>query len=78
MNTFQLSPAVLGFIKAIGVIILVSVLSYLGNAANLTGVINNPVIISVIVALASAWESKLKAQTGNSVALFGTVGVKRV
>ena len=69
-----LSLAQLGFVKGLLVIIAVSVLSYLGNAANLTGVINNPMVISIIVALAASLESHLKEKNGTG--LFGAVNLK--
>lgn len=71
----NLSPSIIGFIKALGVVVIASVASYLADAAHLTGVLN-PVIATVVAALAASFESYLKANSGNTTALFGTVSVK--
>lgn len=76
MNTFALNPAQLGFIKAIGIIIITSVLAYLGDATHLNGILS-PLLASLIAALASSLESHMKANSDNTTALFGSVTIKK-
>lgn len=65
-----MSPAFLGFIRGIGFAVLVAILTFVGNAANLSGVLN-PATASLIAALALAIEHAIQGSTGN--ALFGMV-----
>jgi len=66
----NMSPAVAGFIKGLlGVMVLV-IVSYLADAANLTGLLN-PTIATIVAGAFSALESSLKAQSGGTTALFG-------
>lgn len=69
-----ITPAQLGFVRAIGVAILLFVLSYLGDASHLNGVVSDS-IATVIAALALAIEHNIESNTGK--ALFGRVGVAR-
>lgn len=71
-----MNPTIIGFVKAIGVVALAAVVSYLADSAHLTGVLN-PVIATVVAALAASFESYLKADSGNTTALFGTVNITR-
>ena len=64
----------IGFFKGIGVVLLAALLSYLGDASNLTGIINNPFVITLVVGLASSLESYIKDKKGT--AFFGAVSVK--
>lgn len=66
----NLSPAVLGFMRGLGVAIVVAVLTYLGDAANLNGLVS-PTLAALIAAIALAAEHGIQAKTGN--ALFGAV-----
>lgn len=66
----KLSPAQVSFIKSIGIVLIFSTLTYVGNADNLSGVVSMP-IAALIAALASWLETQLK--TGTSTALFGAV-----
>ncbi len=66
----SISPAVLGFIRAIGVVVLTAILAYLGDASHLTGVFT-PYIAAIISGLALALENSIEAKSGN--ALFGAV-----
>lgn len=70
MNKITLSPAVIGFIRGLGMVALLAVLTYLGNAANLTGIVT-PVLATLIASGALAFENSLTAKTGN--ALLGAV-----
>ncbi|GAO38362.1 hypothetical protein SCH01S_14_00260 [Sphingomonas changbaiensis NBRC 104936] len=67
-----LTPAQNGFVKQLVLLVVLSVGSYLANAANLTPVMSFSVA-SVVSALASSLESYIKAQTGQG--LFGAVQV---
>ena len=73
----KLTPAIIGFIKGLGIVALLAILSFLGDASHFTGVINNPYVISIIVALVSAFESSLKAKSDNTTALFGAVKISK-
>lgn len=75
MNKIQLTIQQIGFIKAIGVVVITAILSYLGNAAHLNGVLS-PVLASLVAALAASLESHFKDASGNTEALFGAVTVK--
>ena len=68
----NLSPAVAGFIKGIVLAIVFAAASYLENSVNLNGVVN-PTLALIIASLASAVESSMKASSGGTTALFGTV-----
>lgn len=68
----KISPAVLGALRTLGILVLVTVLSWLSNAANLQGVFS-PVVVSVITILAGALEQSLSVKSGNTTALFGAV-----
>lgn len=69
-----LSPGWAGFLKGLlGVIVLV-VVSYLGDVSHLTGILN-PTVAALAAGLFSALESKLKADSNGTTALFGAVRV---
>ncbi len=65
-----MNPALLGFIRALGVVVLAAILNYLGDVSHLT-IILNPYTASIISALALALENSMESRTGN--ALFGAV-----
>lgn len=67
-----MSPAVAGFIKGVGLVVVVAVVSYLADAAHLTGVLN-PTLATIAAGVFSAIESSLKASSGGTTALFGAV-----
>lgn len=71
----NLTAAQIGFIKALGVMVVATIASFLANQANLTGVLN-PVLASLVAALAASMESYLKDKSGNNKALFGAVTVR--
>jgi len=68
-----ISPSWAGFLKGLLLAVLASVALYLSNSANLTTL--SPWIAALVMALASSLESFLKAQSGNTTALFGAVNV---
>jgi hypothetical protein len=65
-----MSPALLGFLRGIAFALIVAVLTFVGDASHLTGLLN-PESASVLAALALALEHVVEAKTGS--ALFGTV-----
>ena len=68
-----MSPAILGFIRGIAVVVLTGVLTYVGDASHLTGV-TTPYIAAIVSALALALENHIEGKTGK--AAFGAVKVK--
>ena len=67
-----LSPAIAGFIKGLLMVIVLAVVSYLGDSAHLSGILS-PALATIAAGLFSAIESSLKASSGGSTALFGAV-----
>jgi hypothetical protein len=63
--------AFVGFLRAIGFVVLTAVLSYVGDAANLAFL--SPQVSLVVASLAMALEHAIEAKTGK--ALLGTVKV---
>ena len=70
-----MSPAVLGFFRAILVAVIMAVVTFLANAANLNGVVSGG-LATLIAAVALAIEHSMAS--GTTTALFGTVSTKRV
>lgn len=68
MNQFQLSPAMLGLVRSLGFVVILAVVSFLANAANLHGVVSDGLAAS-IATLALVAEHYLEGKTGS--ALFG-------
>jgi hypothetical protein len=66
----NISPAWEGALRGLGAVILVSVLAWLSNAANLNGLMA-PSAVTIITMIAAAVESSMKAS--GSGALFGAV-----
>lgn len=64
------SPALLGAIRALGVVVLMAALTWLGDATNLQGIFN-PAVNAVISMIALAIEHALAS--GSSSAMFGMV-----
>jgi hypothetical protein len=71
-----LSPMWAGFIKGLLGVLILSAVSYLGDAAHLTGILN-PVLATVMAGLFSGLESSMKSDTNGTKALFGAVSVKK-
>lgn len=71
-----LTPAQYGLLKTLGLLVVFSVLDFLSNAANLNGVVS-PLIAGIVTMLAGALESHLKANSGNTAGLFGSVRVSQ-
>lgn len=68
MNT--ISPAVLGFLRALGTVALTAVLTYLGDATHLNGIVSGG-IATLIAAIALGIEHNIESNSGK--ALFGSV-----
>lgn len=65
-----MSPALLGFLRGIGMVVLAAVLSYLGDEANLSGIVSASlatIVSGIALSLEHSLESKGKG------ALFGAV-----
>ena len=71
MTTIQTNPKLIGFLQAIGLALILTVLSFLANAANLQGLVN-PEMATLVAAVALAIENTINAKNGKS--LFGLVG----
>jgi hypothetical protein len=69
-----MNPFVLGLVRGLGAVILAAVLTYLGDASHLTGVVT-PYVATIIAALALALEGHIEGKTG--AALFGAVRVQK-
>lgn len=70
----NITPAQLGFIRALGVAIVLFVLSYIGDASHLNGLVSDSVA-TLIAGLALGVEHYIQAKTGS--ALFGSATVRR-
>ena len=62
----------IGFLRGLGVVILIAVLGYVGNAAN-WAFLENPWLAGLIAAVAAAIEHNIEDKKGR--ALFGAVKV---
>lgn len=71
----KISPALAGFIKGLLIVVVLAVVSFLGDSANLTGVLS-PVLATLVAGLFSSLESSMKAKSDGNKALFGAVSVK--
>jgi hypothetical protein len=63
----KISPAVLGFLRGLGLFLITSVLTYIGTADHLSFL--NPVTAGLVASLALALEHAIEQKTGG--ALFG-------
>lgn len=70
----SLTPAQLGFVRAIGSFLLLGVLTYIGDASHLNGVVSVSAA-SLISAAALSLEHYLEAKNAEGKALFGSVTV---
>ena len=68
-----MNPALLGFLRGLGFTIILAGLTYLGDSANLSGVVSTG-LATVIASLALALEHAIASSTGN--ALFGAVSTR--
>ena len=68
-----MSPALIGFLRGLGLVILMAILAFLANATNLNGLVN-PTVGSLIAIIALTLEH---AFSPPGTALAGTIG-KRV
>ena len=69
-----LSPGVAGFIKGLLMVVVLAVVSYLADAAHLSGVLN-PTLATIAAGIFSAVESSLKSGSGGTTALFGAAKI---
>lgn len=68
-----MNPAMLGFVRGLGVAVLAAVLVFMGDVANLSGVLR-PEVAAIVSALALSLEEFLANKKGR--ALFGAVSVQ--
>lgn len=68
-----MNPAVLGFIRGIGVVVIAAALAYVGDVSHL--VFLSPTVATVIAALALSLENYIEGKNGN--ALFGAVKTRK-
>jgi hypothetical protein len=68
-----MNPPLLGALRGLGVAVLIAILSWLGNAANLPFL--NPETATLVAAVALAIEHQIEAKTGK--ALFGAARLRR-
>ncbi len=71
MNTIQMNPKLIGVLQALGLALILTVLSFFANVANLNGLVN-PEMATLVAAIALAIENTINAKNGKS--LFGLVG----
>lgn len=71
----KLTPALAGFLKGLLIVVVLSVVSFLGDSAHLTGIMS-PVLATIVASLFSSIESSMKAKSGGNIALFGAVTIK--
>lgn len=64
-----MKTAIIGFLRALGIVIITAVLSYLGSADHLSFL--SPAVAALIAGLAGALEAVIQGQTGR--ALLGAV-----
>ncbi len=64
----NLNPAVLGMIRGLGVAVLMAVLTYLGDATHLQGILN-PQVAAILAAIVLGIEHNMEANGSGS--LFG-------
>lgn len=67
-----LTPAQNGFLKQLVMVVIMAIVAFAANAANLSPVLGGTAAL-IISALASSIESHIKANTGNG--LFGAVRI---
>lgn len=68
-----ISPALNGFLKGLLIVVVSAVAAYVGDVANLTPLVGAS-SATIIAAIVSALESKIKSETGNG--LLGAVKVR--
>lgn len=69
-----MNPAVLGLIRALGTVVVLAVVAFLANAANIAPVFGDSLAV-VIASVALAVEHAIEASNGK--ALFGAVRVRK-
>ncbi len=69
-----MSPAILGFVRGLGLVAIIAILSYAGDITNL-GFLANPWLETLVASIAMSIEQSIEAKTGR--VLLGTVkGIK--
>ena len=71
----KITPAFAGFVKGLLIVVVLAVVSFMGDQANLTGIMS-PVLATLVASIFSSVESSMKAKSGGNTALFGAVTIK--
>lgn len=71
----KLSPGIAGFIKNIVMLVIFTIVAYLGDSAHLAGVLS-PSLALIVASLFSGLESSMKAKSGGTTALFGAARIQ--
>ena len=61
----NVNPAIIGLVRGAGVAAIIAVLTYLGNAGNLTGILN-PATASLVASLVLMVEHMIEGKSGNA------------
>lgn len=69
----SMNPSLLGLVRGLGIAVLMAVLTYLGDAAHLSGVLSIGAA-GIVSALAMSFEHYIAENSGK--ALFGAVAVR--
>lgn len=70
LKGMKINPALEGFLRGVGLVVLTAIVSYLTDASHLA-FINNPLVVTLIIGLAASFENHLK--DNGAGALFGAV-----
>lgn len=69
----SITPAQLGFVRALGVALVLFLLSYLGDAAHLNGILSASGA-TIVAGLAMSLEQYIESNTGKG--LFGSTSIR--
>lgn len=72
----NVSPKLAGFLKGLVLSVIAAIAVYLSDATNIA-FISNPLVVAIIVSLASSIESSMKANSDGTKGLFGAVSIKK-
>ena len=72
----NVSPALAGFVKGLGTVVVFAVVGYLANSANLDGVVSTS-LATILAGIFSQIETVLKARSNGEKGLFGAVKIQK-
>lgn len=73
---FKITPALAGFVKGLGTVVIFAVLSYLADANNLSALVGTGGA-GLIATVVAQFETILKAKSNGERGLFGSVAIKK-